>query len=158
MEIPRWGPGGLFGSAPPWLGEEPGLGCTRPQTMGWGHILPPFPTPVLNVKRGLRCSWVFEVLLFLYDRRKCGRTKLFLKKALLLIFVFNRCIYDCQREGGPVPGAGVNQGVQGQTHWCKLIFHREGDAGPAPGGQNLPLSCVRFILPMFFWFFYTVKC
>lgn len=84
MEMP--GTRGLFGSAP-----SPALGCSTPADSpnpGLGS----HPAPPQHLS-GPECeAWPalllgFEVL-FLYDGRKCGQTKLFLKKALLLIFFF----------------------------------------------------------------------
>lgn len=91
--MPQPGTWGLFSSAPPpWLWEEPGLGCTSPRDtpnlgLGLHPALPQHPS-------GPECeAWPtlllgFEVL-FLYGGTKCGQTKLFLKKALLLIFFLN---------------------------------------------------------------------
>jgi len=96
----RWGcptgyPGAPRLSPAPWLWEEPGSGCTSPR----GSPAPglgPHPAPPQRPS-GPECeAWPalllgFEVL-FLYDERKRGQTKWFLKKALLLTFFF---IYVC---------------------------------------------------------------
>lgn len=62
---------------------------------------------------------------------------------------------DPSREAGAKLAAGV-------SHRLGTDLHRGGDAdtmlSPPPGGENLPLSCVGFILPLFCFFVWFVFC
>lgn len=99
---PSWVPGDFLAQPPPRLWEEPGLGYSTPADTP-NPRLGPHPAPPQHPSGPEREAWPalllgFEVL-FLYDGRKCGQTKLFLKKALLLIF-FLICVFMTAKRRG----------------------------------------------------------